>query len=1062
MLNHYCKEVLLRTILHSVLGTVFLCACFAARTARGQVNISFRDIGPSETGGRVTAIVGIPGSYNTYYIGAAGGGLWKTTDGGQKWEGIFTHGPSGSIGAIAVDPHNSQVVWVGTGETTLRNGSIDGHGIFLSADGGKTWKLMGFAESGQIGSISIDPNDSNDVLVGVMGHQWGPNEDRGIFRTEDGGATWKKVLFVNTFTGCPKIERDSKDPSILFAAMWEAHRRPWRLIDGGMGSGLYRSHDDGKTWEKLTRGLPADPLGKVTVAIAPSDPSRVYALIEAKDGRLWRSNDGGDSWTLVSNNHALAARPFYFTHMEVSPDNENVLYFASLNLLESDDAGKTTHQIDPGVHSDYHAMWVDPSSGKHILVGNDGGAYETSDGGEGWEKFANLSFGQFYAVAAAATPGMPDGAPYMICGGLQDNSGWCGPSTNLNRTNVSGIDWRVYVGGDGDYVVPAPSDPNIIYMTAATVSTGAVYRFDVRTGLSEFIRPYWPIAHEFGTDKLKYRFNLSTPIAVSRTDPNTVYLGTSSVFKTTDGGKNWTVVSPDLTRNDKSKQQIGGGPIEPEISGSENYDTILSVSIASTDPKVLWVGTDDGLVWVTRDDCAHWTDVRPKLPGAPDWSRVYQVGVSPFDAGTAYISMNADRMNDTHIYVYRTHDYGQTWTAITNGLPQDAPGHVVREDPNKKGLLMLGTDRGVYYSLNDGDDWHMANSNFPTTPVWDLHFVKQAHAVVLATHGRGIFAFDNLRPLEEMDDAQGKKFYGFTPSPGILYNTQRWGEPALPYYSVPNVGLNVEIPYLIGPGSSGGGRVTAVIKDANGAVIAHLSGPAKQGLNSIDWGMRYDGPTPLLAEESGSGNSYRRVFAPPVLPGHYTVELSYEGDSTSREINVLPDPRLNISEDRFRKHVEIGLNLRDEMNSMDQMLNQLAKLKVELAARQRAVGAGSSADLAQKITVLSAKTTALEDEFLTPGIQYSAGEDNLHALLRLYLQIQRSAQTIFSTYDYLPDESMQEAIDRQAKDLREALAKYNQLVDVDVPQVSQALSAAGAKPLQGIATVESPQAHGAL
>lgn len=1063
-LNSKYRRVVFRIAIHLTLTTLLLFNYLIPKALCSQINLPFRDIGPVQTGGRVTAVLGIPGDYNTYYLGAAGGGLWKTTDGGQKWTGIFTHGPSSSIGAIAVDPHDADVIWVGTGETTLRNGSIDGHGLFRSPDGGKTWQLMGFAHSGQIGSILINPKNSNDILLGVMGHQWGANEDRGIFRSEDGGKTWQKVLYVNSFTGCPKIERDPKNPQILFAAMWEAHRRPWQLIDGGVGSGIYRTNDDGKHWQKLTQGLPPGPLGKVTVALAPSNPSRVYALIEAKDGRLWRSDNAGNSWTLVSNDHSLAARPFYFTHMEVSPDNENVLYFASLNLLESDDGGKTVHRIDPGVHSDYHALWVDPATGKHIYTGNDGGAYETNDGGIGWQKFGNIPLGQFYAAAAATIPGMPPGAPFLICGGLQDNNGWCGKSSDLDRTDVSGIDWHSVVGGDGDYLVPAPSDPNIIYVTAATVSTGAVYRLDVRTGISRFIRPYWPIAHEMGTDKLKYRFNLSTPVAVSRSDSNVAYVGTSVVFKTTDGGVHWDAISPDLTQNDKSKQQIGGGPIEPEISGSENYDTILSVSIAPTDPNVLWVGTDDGLVWVTRDDGKHWSNVRPHLQGTPDWSRVYQVGVSPFDPGTAYIAMNADRMDDTHIYVYRTHDFGKTWTSITTGLPEDAPGHVVREDPNKKGLLMVGTDRGVYYSLNDGDNWYPANKDFPTTPVWDLHFVKTAHAAVLATHGRGIFVFDNLRPIEEMDPTGSNGLYVFTPSPGILYHLQRWGEPTIPYYSVPNVAPGVDITYVLS-GQASSGSVKAVIKDAQGTAIAHLGGPAKEGLNSLVWNMRYDGPTPLFAEQPPGRrpSEFRRFFAPMVVPGHYTVDVSYNGQVMERGIDVVPDPRFSVSQYDYRKHVEVALDLRDEMNSMDEMLNQLAELEQQLSQREKDLPKNaSSGQLGQQIQSLTSKVTALEDKFLTPGIQLSAGEDNLHALMRLYLQIQRTAMTMFTTYIYLPDPSMEEAVKEQRSDLLASLSDYNRLVQAEVSNLNTGLSAAGLSPIKGITIVKIPQTRGSL
>lgn len=1010
------------------------------------LDIPFRNVGPAISGGRVTAVAGIPGNYNVYYLGSAGGGLWKTVNGGDSWDALFQHGPSGSIGAIELSPKDPQTIWLGTGESDLRNHAIDGDGLFRSSDGGKTWQEMGFRHTGQIASISVDPDDPNVVLVGILGHTTGANAERGVFRSGDGGRTWKKVLYANSTTGCIQIVRVPGSPKVLFAAMFQIIRYPWLTIEAGTGSGLYRSRDGGLTWQKLTRGLPQGPLGRIGVAVAPSNPKRVYAMIYAEHGRLWTSGDEGDSWSFVSNNHALAARPFYFTSFAVSPENENKLYIGALDFTESDDGGRTIHQIDPGMHGDHHALWVDPENGEHVLDGNDGGGFETNDGGRNWRAFKNMPIGQYYAVSATPTL---DGTPYIICGGLQDNEGWCGPSSSLDTEDLNNVDWKSVVGGDGNYVVPAPSDPNIIYTTAATVSSGAFYRYDMKTGVAAYHRPYWWVDNDLGPENMKYRFALPAPVAVSRTDPNTVYFGSNVVFKTTTGGKEWRAISPDLTRNDKALQkQTGKAPIAVEYTTV--VDTILSISIARPDPKVIWAGTDDGFVWVTRDDGGHWSNVRPKLAGVPKWGRVYQVGVSPFDAGSAYIAMDGSRVDDRRIYLYKTHDYGKSWQEITHGLPADVPGHVVREDPDRKGLLILGTDTGLYYSPDDGANWSLLSKEFPTTPVWDLHFVKGQHALVVATHGHSLFTFDNLRPLEEAGAISGKAFYAFSPAPGTLFHLQRIGLPDIPYYSVPNVPSGVRVSYYIQ--QPAGRAVKFVIKNAMGETVAVRHGPAQAGLNEFAWNLRYDGPTELDFEQPAYTPGKRRVpYGPLVSPGKYSIDVVYGGTEQHLDAVVRPDPRLSIPAGQMRTYTRYALELRGEVTALDRMLNAIVAERNDIA---RLDSAGGNNDGVRQARRVDAQLRGLEEQIFNPQIQHEAGEDMLHALFRTHGKLTRLFSVVSFSYYNVPDPSMLQAMQTVRGELDAALLEYNHLAATGIPGLNRALERAGMQPVGAMSEIK--------
>ncbi len=1057
---------------HAVLIVLVLVALFAlfpaahAQQAAAEQqntdvfkNLKFRNLGPAAAGGRLTSVVGIPGDPTTYYVGAAAGGVFKTTDGGLTWKAVFEHEATGSVGDVALDPSNPNSIWVGTGEANPRNDVIDGAGVYFSPDAGQSWKFMGLREVGQISRVIVDPSNSNVVFVGALGHVWAPNADRGVYRTSDGGKTWKKVLFLDDTTGAASLAMEPGNPKVLYAGMWQFRRYPWTLVDGGDSSGIYRSTDGGEMWKKLSEGLPKPPVGRVAVAVAPSNPSHVYALIGSKHGMLWQSLDRGDHWTEVTDNHALDVRPFYFSRLEVSPVDENKIYCLSLNLMESDDGGRTAHDADRGVHSDHHAIWIDPKNPNRIIQGTDGGAYVSLDDAKTWRFLDGLPIEQFYMVAADSK------VPYDLCGGLQDNNAWCGPSSNLGGRSVGNADWYTVAGGDGEYAMPAPSDPKIIY---ADSQNGDIRRLDLTDHMGHYVRPYLMGVEEMKPADLKYRFNWTAPIAVSRTDANEVYLGGNVLFKSTDGGQHWTPISDDLTRNDKSKQEVAGGPVEHDISGAESYDTLLCISIAPTDGKVIWTGSDDGLVHVTRDGGKTWTNATPNIPGAPEWARVYQIGVSPFDAGTAYVAFDAHELDDRRAYVYKTADYGRTWQKISNGLP-DSPVTVVRENPNQRGFLVLGNEAGLFFTCDGGDHWQPLKTNFPTTPVFDILFVKDSHDLVAATHGRGIFVFDDIRPIEELTaETEGADFHLFTPAPGTLFHHWQTGESQPGAFSAPNAPEGVMIDYFLKSKLEPTPEqrrthetpVKIVITDGHGQTVNTVYGPTDAGVNRYVWSMHYDpakrveletppGQAGAEEEPGGGGGFFGRGVGPWVLAGNYHAAVTVKGQTQQADITVQPDPNLHIDPAVFRAQTEAALQMRSEVDALHEMLNRIDGMEHGLTTFQNTVQ--SDKDLREKYASLlkqghqlDEKLKAFKAKVYSPSLQRTVGEDSIHELADFDSQLSGLARELGFAYGEPPNALENDQMAEFSKQLNGYLGEFNQLLEGDVAAYNKSAFAAGA------------------
>jgi len=1026
-------------------------------------NLKFRNLGPSVAGGRVAAVVGVPGDRNVYYVGAAAGGVWKTIDGGDSWEAVFKDQTTSSIGAVALAPSNPNVVWVGTGEGNPRNDVVDGRGVFMSPDAGKSWQFMGLGDVGQITRIVIDPANPDVVFVGALGHVWAPNAERGVFRTADGGKSWQKVLFVNDTTGAADLVMVPGNPRVLFAGVWQFVRYPWELVSGGAGSGIYRSKDGGLTWERLKEGLPAGPLGRIALAVGPTNPSHLYALIETTQGMLWDSKDLGDHWTRVSDFHGLSARPFYFSLLHVSPADDRKLFFSSYLLLRSDDGGKTTTPIDRGVHVDHHALWIDPQNPDRMIQGNDGGAYVTENAAKSWRFLNNLPIGQFYMVAA------DNNNPYMLCGGLQDNNAWCGPSSGAGSGGggggggggaggLNGSEWFTVTGGDGEYAVPAPSDSSILYVDS---QNGNITRVDLKTGLTRSIRPYLSGVTEMKPANLKYRFNWTSPIAVSSRDANTVYVGGNVVFKTTDGGDHWTAISPDLTRNDKSKQVTSGGPINYDISGAETYNTILTVTLAPTDSNVIWVGTDDGLVHVSRDGGKTWSNVSGHFPGlAKDVEgRVYQIGVSPFDAGAAYVAIDRHELDDRRPYVYKTGDWGKTWVDIGKGLPQDVPARVVRENPNLRSFLVLGTDAALWYSRDGGTSWKPLKAEFPTVPVYDVQFIKRQHDLVVATHGRGLFVFDNITALEELTpEVVATDFHVFGTQPAQIRVRPRRPGVAPTRFTTPNAPAGAVIDYYLkaalDTGSTGSpgegergrsrrGRVIVAVTDSRGdTVVVDSSGPGKQGVNRYVWNLRHGAPTRLTFERptgvEEEENPFRSVGGPRAIPGTYTVALTAAGRAETKTVTVEPDPILGGDPARFAAQLRAGLEWRNALSALNEMLNRIVSLETQLKNTQQALRDNAAGDTAAAAPVirqgrdLGRKLKELKDSLYNSDVQRDAGQDDIHYLNRFHDRLQGLGFGLALAYAQPPNEVVEGRMKELRAQLDAYLTRFNELLRTDV------------------------------
>jgi photosystem II stability/assembly factor-like uncharacterized protein len=850
--------------------------------------LTWRSIGPAMFAGRVVDVAGVPGNPDILYVGSASSGLYKSTNGGITFDPIFESGNTLSIGAIAVQPDNPDVVYIGTGEGAVRNSISYGDGLYKSTDGGRTWKHMGLQRTERFGRIVIHPSNPQIVIAAAMGHAFGPNDERGIFRSTDGGATWTRTLFVDATTGASDVAIDPKDPSIVYAGMYDYLRRPWFFRSGGPGSGFYRSSDGGVTWKKLTdpalkNGLPgAELLGRVGVSIHEKDPRVVYVLIETKGaGVLWRSSDRGETWTLTTSDRRINNRPFYYTQVRADPVDPNRVYTMSGSFNVSTDGGRTFGGVAGGMFGDHHALWIDPRNPKRLLCGTDGGFFISNSYGEHWDFVNNMPMAQAYHV------GVDMAEPYNVLGGFQDHEIWRGPNEKWNRVGVREGDWvRLRYMADGMHAIADPRDPNLVYYNG---HFGDITRLDMRTQEERYIQPYPPGPAGGGANLEKYRFNWNSPVLMSHANPDVLYYGGNVLFRTADRGETWQAISPDLTTNDPSKQKPSGGPISNDNTRAEFHCTIISIAESPKDPNVIWAGTDDGNVQVTRDGGKSWTNVAPKLPGAPQFSWVSSIAASHADPGTAYLTIDQHRLDDFAPYVFATSDFGKTWRRVGQSLRGYA--HVVLEDPKSPNLLYVGTELGIFASFDTGGTWSDLRLGLPPLAVVDMKVHPRENDLVIGTHARGFYVLDDVTPLQEMARSRPTGVTLFAPIPPVRYmqasdtselGDRVWVARNQPYGAL----LNYHLPAA--------SQAELSIVDGSGRVVSRMNVAAAGGLNRTVWNLSEAsacGPAPGAgrAGRGGRGGGGTWVRA---IPGEYTVRLSALGTTVEQRLTVRADPRV--------------------------------------------------------------------------------------------------------------------------------------------------------------------------
>jgi photosystem II stability/assembly factor-like uncharacterized protein len=913
--------------------------------------LRYRHIGP--TGNRLTSVVGIPGQPNIYYVGAASGGIWKTTDGGVHWDPIFDAQPVSSIGALAIAPSDPNIVWAGTGEPWIRSHISVGEGVYKSTDAGKTWKLMGLEKTGRISRVVIDPKNPDIVLVGALGHAYGPQPERGVFRTTDGGKTWERVLFTDEKSGCAHLEMDPNNSKILFAGMWPLEIHTWGRDSGGPGSGLFKSTDGGVTWKRLTgNGLPTRMTGKIVPAIAPSNSKRIYALIETGDGvplngqetdrgKLWRSDDGGEKWKLISFDRNLGGRTHYYFRMAVAPDNENETYYLTAGFARSSDGGETARPMlgggSPG--GDNHDIWIDPTNPNRMAVANDGGVSISTTRGQTWFRI-QLPIAQMYHVT------VDNRIPYYVYGNEQDDPSYRGPSRTFSGGLIPRSAWQPVGGGESGWATPDPVDPNIIWSSASGSGSigGIVERFDLRNGQIRRVEVWPDQTNGSPAADLKYRFVWTFPLTISPHDRRKLYVGSQFVHQTTDDGQSWQVISPDLTTNDKSKQRFSGGLTGDNI-GVEYFSVIFAIAESPLTKGLIWVGTNDGLVQVTRDGGRNWTNVTKNIPNLPPFGTVSNIEPSRFEPGAAYITVDFHQVNNRDPFIYKTKDFGKTWKAITNGIPRSmlSYAHCIREDPVRRGLLYVGTENGLYVSFDDGEKWEPLQGNLPHAPVYWMVVQEHFNDLVVGTYGRGFWIFDDLTPIQQMNQAvRDASAHLFPPRP-----TYRFRPSVVPVTMSddPSSGQNppygAAITYYLKSAPTGDVKIR--IEEASGKRIRTLNGTKNVGLNRVTWNLEGESTTevrmrtsPQFAPDIKLGPDGTRnapgagrlsILMPP---GTYTVKLSAGAQTLSQPLVIKKDPNSGGTEADIMTQNAMMLDLQKDLESGAQMVNQIEFIRSQV------------------------------------------------------------------------------------------------------------------------------------
>lgn len=979
--------------------------------------IEARSLGPAAMSGRIEAIDAVAKQPRIIYIGAASGGVWKSVNNGTTFKPVFDKYTQ-SIGAVAIDQNHPDTVWVGTGESDTRNSASVGTGIYRTGDGGENWQLMGLEKSEHISKIVVDPKNSDTVYVAVPGHLWDSNEDRGLYKTTDSGKTWNKILYVNADTGCSDVAVDPQEPRILYASMWQFRRMPYFFNSGGPGSGIHRSTDGGKTWKKLTNGLPEGDLGRIALAIAPSRTSVIYANVEAKKTYIYRSDDMGESWQRMSNPFNVQARPFYFSHLLVDPTDYNRVYKPGFNLIVSADGGSSFKDLGETTHSDEHAMWIDPNDPLHLLLGTDGGVYTSFDRGNTWSMRRNLPVSQFYHVSYDME------IPYNVYGGLQDNGSWMGPSQSTN--GIENKDWRNVGFGDGFYVWADTLDKNIVY---SELQGGMILRYDKANGELKVVPPF------ASTDEPKLRFNWNTPVEVSEKNPSALYMGSQFVHMSTDRGESWQRISPDLTTNNPAwqKQEDSGG-LTIDNSTAENHCTIYAIGASPLDENLIWAGTDDGNLQITRDGGKTWTNVIANVPALPKNTWVSSVEPGYKDPGTTYVTFDGHQTGDMKTYVYKTTDYGKTWASlVTDGIKGYA--HVVREDRVNPNLLFVGTEFGLFLSIDGGQQWAQFTGNLPNVAVRDIAIHSRDSDLLLATHGRGIYIVDDITPLRQINDKILESPVAFLETaPGVLH-FPRFSQdfPGDDEFVGRNKPDAVDIVYYLKERHVFG-DLKLEIYDATGKLMSSVPGGKRKGINRVPWYLRMKAPR--------TAPSAQLTFGPPIGPtvpeGTYTVRLVKGDQKYETKITLGPDPTVSHPEADRKLQQETTMKLYRMQERLAFISDSVTDVRDQ--ARDRA-GKLKKDSLAKDLTGFADRLDKLQKTLVATKEGFLTGEEQLRErVVNIYLFV--------SFYAGKPTNSQVQETEKLEKEIEKANSEYEAITGKDLSGLNAKLKDKKMDPLK--------------
>ncbi|HEY5491743.1 MAG TPA: glycosyl hydrolase [Gemmatimonadaceae bacterium] len=951
-------------------------------------SLRWREIGPYR-GGRSVAVAGSAKRPYEYWMGTTGGGVFKTTDGGMSWQSATDKFFGGTIGAVAVAESNPDIVWAAGGEGDIRGNTAPGEGVWFTKDAGKTWTRDAFFDvKNHVRRIRIHPTNPNIIWIGVLGHAFGPNDQRGVFKTTDGGKSWRRVLFRDSSTGISDFDVDPNDPNVLYAAFWRAYRTPWSLESGGPGGGIFKSTDGGESWTELTAnpGLPKGLLGKIGLTISPTRSSRVWALIEAEEGGVYRSDDGGATWARINEERKLRQRAWYYSRIVADPKDTNVVYALNVQWFRSRDGGKTFPQNMSVPHGDNHDLWIASNDPNRMIESNDGGANVSYNGGRAWTNQA-FATAQMYHVTTT------NHFPYQVCGAQQDNSTLCGPSRKEGGMEIA--DFKDAGGGESGYIAPNPLKPDIVF---AGSYGGLLTRKDLSTGLERNVSPWPDNPMGYSSQDIQYRFQWTFPIMFSPHNPNVLYAAGSQLFKTTTEGESWTIISPPLARRDPKTMGASGGPITKDQTGVETYGVIFALSESPVTPGLIWAGTDDGLVWVTRNGGVSWTNVTPRDIG--DFSRVSMIDAGHFNAGTAYVAANRFQQDDFAPILYKTADYGKTWTKIVTGIPAEEFTRAIREDPKKSGLLYATTEKGVWVSFDDGGHWQSLRRNMPSVPVHDL--VVKDNDLVIGTHGRSFWIMDDVSPLRQLTT-------GITAKPAHLYKPSDayridWGggfgggrsgyggatptgqnpaSGAVVYYQLKEPNTRVTLEFLDAKGnliksynsdSTPASPAAAAAGDVEGPRGAPRvpRAPNKAGLNQFNWNLRYPDATRFEGMIFWAGNT----TGPLALPGTYTVRLTAGVETQAQTFVVKADPRFKVPMADLVAQFDFLIKVRDQVSEANDAVITARDVKAQVTDRLK-----QAPQLGSKATALSGKVTEVEGEIYQ--IKNQSSQDPLNYPIKL-------------------------------------------------------------------------------